>query len=261
MKTITLASSFLILLATTGLSQFTVVAPFNPNNNATSITSTGSETISLSDFISALASAHASGTGGTINFDNATLSLSTSFTASWGPSNAYTLNVGAGLGFNDQPTNFGTSTNTTNRTPSSGGQTLFADAPSDGSFVFTFNLSDQITHAGGVMVARTASTNPTFRAQALFSDGVSPYASSFFDISPLNVNNENVFAGFVAPSGFYITELRFYNINPGEGFRNFDDLGFISAIPEPSTTGLLALGAAAAIWLLRRRRPEEHGNG
>lgn len=120
--------------------------------------------------------------------------------------------------------------------------------------MFTFNLSNQITAVGGVMVARTAVTAPTLRAQAVFADGVNPAAeSAFFDISPLNVNNQNVFAGFVAPTGSYITELRFYNLDPGQGFRNFDDLGFVTAIPEPSTHALLAMGLAGLAWLRKGR--------
>lgn len=113
-----------LLLAAVPLpAQFVTVGSFAPANNASSITSTGGETISLADFSTLVSNAFASGTGGVVNFDNATLAGgSSSFTASWGIGGSQTLNVGAGLGFNTVATNFGTSANVSNRTPSSGGR-------------------------------------------------------------------------------------------------------------------------------------------
>ena len=220
--------------------------------------------ISLTTFTTNLQTAFANNLGGVINFDNGTISTgfgTSSITASYGASQAKSITIGAA-----STTSFALQSSLTSRMGIShpgdnqtGNQLGLNAGPSGSSnsedFTFNFLTADKVVQAGGTLLSRSGSVNVTLVATATFSDGTTSsvtFTSSGTDATGGGQND--TFAGFVAPTGLFVTQLKFDNLNTSGSFRSLDDLGFI-VVPEPSSAVLL--GGLGTLLLMRRRR--HHG--
>lgn len=111
-----------------------------------------------------------------------------------------------------------------------GTDTLTLTAPTGGLF----------THFG--IVGTRISTNVTQIIATYSGSGTTTYT---FDTAG------QTFVGFAAPTGQSITQIEL--IRGGDGaFTSYDDIAFVTSVPEPSSTALLGLSALGII--LRRRR-------
>lgn len=217
------------------------------NSVNVSATSTAGNRLSLADFSAQVAAAFSSNLGGVIQFDSVPAGGPfTEIAASYGLSQGQTLIISNGFA------PWSISDSLTNRTPISGGQYLSTTGvDSGGRFVFQFAPASQVIAVGATLLSRSGSSDIEFTAQVTFSD-LSTESVTFLSSGSSNAGNDT-FAGFKAPDGLVITEFSFLN-NPLNLYRSMDDLGFVVAIPEPSSF-VLMLGLAVLLLAgLRRLR-------
>lgn len=229
----------------------TGVAGIQNNSVDVSATVDVANRVSLATFSSSVLTAFNNNLGGVINFDNGlTGNFGSTISASYGTSQAKSINITNGVSNTwtaiastsrtgiSHPTN-----DTTGTILSISGNTGTATGP---DFVFNFSVTDQVVMVGGTLLSRSGATNQTVTARVTFSNATTD--SVVFTSAGANNGGNDTFAGFKAPTGFYITQFQFDL--PTNEFRSVDDLGFIT-VPEPTSLAMIGLGAAL---VLRRRR-------
>jgi hypothetical protein len=242
-----LSAALLGLFASPALAQFTAVGVYDENtvNTNTIEQEAGISNITLANFKTVVSSAFTAGTGGVINFDVA-LANSSSFNTSFnGGLSTLTVTMNAAAGANQ----WNTTNQDSNTWALSGSRYLGTNASSQARFDF----SQPLSHFGITMLWRNA--NRTGTVTVFFDDNTSASVGSFSSSSGSLVGTVNqtpdVFFGYVAPTGKAITRIDII----GDGFVRYDDLGFVTAIPEPSSVAALAgLGALGLVAMRRRRR-------
>jgi hypothetical protein len=143
------------------------------------------------------------------------------------------------------------------RMPTSGTNVLGGPTTWD----FSFNAADMIVAVGTVYLGRDnfqwysqGGADTRLFAQVTFSDNST--ATSEHLLLQQAAGLHDVFVGFEAPSGLYITEFHIWHRgNNNRPFGSIDDIGII-AIPEPSTYALWAglMVMAGIVWQRRRRK-------
>ena len=209
-------------------------------NNAVDVSATSDSgtQVGLPAFKTAVQNAFANNLGGVVNFDNGTVT-SGSITASYGISQAKALVISAGapaiFGINSSTNRTGISHPGNNTT----GNQLFLTSNGAGSedFVFNFAAADKVVMAGATVLSRNSSpvVNVSIVAQATFSDATT--ASVTFTSSGSSNGGNDTFAGFKAPAGQFITQLKF-DLDTSGSFRSLDDLAFVTdpAIVVPAVS-------------------------
>ncbi|MCC5806542.1 MAG: PEP-CTERM sorting domain-containing protein [Opitutales bacterium] len=144
--------------------------------------------------------------------------------------------------------------NPAQRLPASGSNVLGGPT----SWDMTFDALDQILVVGLSYLGRdnfqwfSGQGTPTMYSQATFSDGST--ALSQIGLEQQAAGDYDVFVGFEAPDGLFITDLHVWHrgVN-NRAFGSIDDIGII-AIPEPRAYALLFAGLAAFLAARMRRR-------
>ncbi len=85
------------------------------------------------------------------------------------------------------------------------------------------------------------------------SGGSSTYLSQLYSFTSLAVTDQNAFQTYLEFMADGDAEYNVSGFKPEYGVQQSISGGRISAIPEPSTYALLALGAGALVWKLRRQ--------
>ena len=217
--------------------------------NAVNTTAAGSN-ISLSDFTAAVAAAFANDTGGVANFDgdNFFVSPSDTLDITYGTSGSETLV---------------TSFNSPNNNPllsRSGSPSNGAVSISNGSVLqanvqdFTLGFATPLQAVGFTALSRQAGQPRTINLTVnLTDDGNAATADTFVFpaevVAAINAAGarDDTFFGYEAPTGRSIASI--FIDNSGPAF--YDDLGFITVVPEPASLGLIGVGT---LLILGRRR-------
>jgi hypothetical protein len=114
-----------------------------------------------------------------------------------------------------------------------------------------FVFDQPLSHFGITVLWR--GSNRTGTVTAFYDDNTSASLGSVSSTSGSNAGNVNqtpdVFFGHVAPGGKAITRIDIV----GDGFIRYDDLGFVTAVPEPSSVAALAGPCGLGFVLVRRR--------
>ncbi|MCC5841954.1 MAG: hypothetical protein JJT96_17700 [Opitutales bacterium] len=123
----------------------------------------------------------------------------------------------------------------------------------------TFSAADQLVAVGLSYLGRDnfqwfdngGDRSPILYAQATFSDGSTALSQQFLLQRP--AGEYDVFVGFEAPGGLFITGLHLWHRgNNNRAFGSIDDLGLI-AIPEPRVYAAV-LGIFALMLIRLRHR-------
>ena len=244
MKTpLTLLSGLLALSLHTATAQFVVTGTYDENLvNANTVESTaGSSNITLGAFQTLLTQSYAQDAGGVINFEGATLSAATAFTASYGANTLTVTRVGGATTWNTSA-----GLNTAQTDGISGNQYLAGS--SGGNHQFSFDTP--ITAFGMTVLYRGA--DRTVTPTIFFEDSTSVTLTAFNVAGGSGTGSAaqtpDVFFGYYSPTN-KITRVDLI----GDGFIRMDDLGF-STIPEPSAYAVIAGALALGLVAYRRRR-------
>jgi hypothetical protein len=227
------------------------VGTYAPNPNSLTIRDAGSNAdaasgITLSAFQTLITNAFADNTGGVWNADSSSgISYSTNYgedaanaiTAKYGTSQANLLSFYR----TDSAPNVAFS-NVANGTQTVSGDGIIGFSQDSAPNIA---FSQSLSALGLTLVPRSSGEARSATLVAVLDD-----ATTLTSTTESVSLNDPVFFGFVAPVGRTIVGL---NITPGGGFARFDDLGFVTAVPEP-TTGAMLLGGFGLLGMLRRRR-------
>lgn len=210
--------------------------------------------VSLSSFTTAVLTAYNNNLGGVINFDNGTVTSgfgTSSITATYGTSQANSITIGSAAAASWSTGSSGNRTGISHPGNNLLGNQLglTGGGPDSEDFAFNFSVADMVTMAGATVLSRSGSVDAGFIAQATFSDATT--TSVTFTSSGGTNGGNDTFAGFQAPAGLYITQLKFDNLSTAGSFRSVDDLGFV-VVPEPTSAALL--GGLGMVMLIRRKR-------
>ena len=194
-----------------------------------------SNNISLAAFTTNVAAAFADDAGGVINFDGG-FNSDTAINANYGVSGTNVLGITAA--------NTVTFTNSGNNgaVSISGNRILQINGSQTGT---TFTFDTDLTSFGLTALSRTTGDR-TVAISGTLSDG-STFALAADDVTA-GTPRDDTFFGYQAPAGLGITSVTLTS-NSG---TLYDDLAFTTAIPEPASAGLAAVGGL--LVLARRRR-------
>ena len=196
--------------------------------------------VALATFINSVLTAYDSSMGGVINFDNGMVTSgfgTSSITATYGTDQAKSITISSAAASSWSMGTSGNRTGISHPGNSLTGNQLGLTGGGAGSedFVFNFSLTDKVVMAGGTVLSRSGSSDAGFIAQATFSDAST--TSATFTSSGSSNGGNDTFAGFKAPNGLFITQLKFDNLNTSGSFRSVDDLAFVTSdvvVPEVS---------------------------
>jgi hypothetical protein len=209
-------------------------------------------------FKTAVGTAHAADLGGVITFAETLGGVGVgvnSLEATYGATNGKTLTISSSVSLNStvsatfgetlsSATNYMVTTNVAGNGPD---VTLNFGSIANG-------LPGEFVQRVGVTVLDKAVTVETIvTVTATYSGGSTEPIMLTFPIEGAT-RNLDTFVAFSAPAGQSITSLAFDvpGTNTNTSRFGFDELAFITAVPEPAGVGFGAVGAFA---LLRRRRP------
>jgi hypothetical protein len=206
------------------------VGSWASNGNVVSLAPGSAGSLSIATFKSEIESAFIAGNGGTIAFDNygvvatAQGSIVSSFN---GGASTLTLSISGGPGAN---------TGGPDATNASSGS-AFLGFPTDAS-ARTFTFSEPLSVFGIVGISRGSVRTPS--VSFLLEDN-----STVLLTDSIAISADNTLFNYKASGGNNIVSV---TISMPDGFARFDDIGFVTAVPEPGAfaaiAGLGVLGLA-----------------
>ena len=235
-----LASAFVLvglIAASNAVAQITSpsVGTWASNNNVVSLAPGSAGSLSIATFKSEIESAFIAGNGGTIAFDNygvvatAQGSIVSSFN---GGASTLTLSISGGPGAN---------TGGPDATNASSGS-AFLGFPTDTS-ARTFTFSEPLSLFGIVGISRGSVRTPS--VSFLLEDN-----STVVLTDSIAITADNTLFNYKASGGNNIVSV---TISMPDGFARFDDIGFVTAVPEPGAFAALAgLGVLGFAGVRRR---------
>lgn len=211
------------------------VGTWASNNNVVSLAPGSTGSLSIAAFKSEVESAFIAGNGGTIAFDNygvvATAQGSIVSTFDGGAS-TLTLTITGGPGAN---------TGGPDATNASSGS-AFLGFPTDTS-ARTFTFSEPLSMFGIVGISRGSVRTPSITF--LLEDN-----SSVVLTDSIAITADNTLFNYKASGGNNIVSV---TISMPDGFARFDDIGFVTAVPEPGAFAAIAgLGVIGFAGFRRR---------
>ncbi|MBI5725015.1 MAG: PEP-CTERM sorting domain-containing protein [Planctomycetes bacterium] len=139
---------------------------------------------------------------------------------------------------------------------STAGLVQFVSAPASGTWVnLTFNYmkADAFNQVNVRLFGMNQDANTWYNTYALPASATSFIADTLADATSVTTYSQNV--QILGSFDYLVLSFTFGTSNPGNaGERMIDDVN-LSAIPEPATIGLLALGGLALLLRRRRGRP------
>lgn len=212
-----------------GQIMLTAVGLYNENTGETNSPDAEAvgNNITLAQFSNNVAIAFAADLGGVLNFDIANPGTTNSIVAAYGASSNQTLTITNGGG-----TAWNIATGGTGNSREISGDSRLGGANS-GNHIFVF--SSPLLGFGATVLSRSDAVR-TVTATITFASG----ATVVFPVETLTnvVAGDDTFFGYEASPTNLITRVQ---LN-GNSFMQIDDLGFYTAIPEPATLAMAALG-------------------
>jgi len=220
-------------IAAAAAASITVVATGSINGNTKTITEATGNSMNATTFASSVETAFANDTGGVWNFDgpNFGVNVGETITLNYGASqtNSEVLTLSSGNNIN-QGNVAGEATSGSTELGLGGDastRTFTLSTPLSSVGIFSLNRADS---------SRTSVLSVTFLDDSTAStSGANAGATYFQELSATGTN--------------YIKSFSLTQSN----FVRYDDLGFVAAVPEPSTAAFVT-GGVGMLALLRRRR-------
>lgn len=242
------SASAAITVPTTGVYDVTA----NPNAVDTvagigAVTTGSAAETALNNYKNLFSTAFSTNMGGVIQFDGFSGSpvIQNTMTTTYGSNTLNITRIG-GTGnfqFDSSPTTLGT--------PISGTMYLRSESQN----FHTFNFSSGLSAVGFTVLSRNSSR--TIQATVTYVEGGTEVISG--ELVSAGATVDDTFFGFTAPTGKTIQSLRVEATatgsteDPVNYFFAIDDLGYVVAVPEPST-GLISMAGALLVMVANRRR-------
>ncbi len=247
------ASAAVIAIPAAGTSGF--VGAFNPAGTITATAPTSN--ITLAAFTTNVSTAFTGGNGGVINF-NKTTNGEIQHTSGDNYAGTLALNKNFSVTITDPGSNFRQAdfSSAGSTSVSTGGADLLAANNNNTTSTFTLGISgsgyavgEQIRQVGFAVLNRT-NVGATNLYTVVFTLDNATTVTLTDTVAEGAVNTDNTFFGYQASGDRFITR---FTINSGNANQPWliDDLGFVTAIPEPSAA---LLGAVGMLALLTNRR-------